>query len=198
MKLIVFGATGGTGRALIDQGLAAGHDVTAFSRSAFETPARQIRGDIFDCAQVTEAVRGHDAVLSCLGTRPWRHQDVCSGGIASIVPAMNETGVRRVIVVSSQGVGDSKLGLFGKLGKPLLRRSFADKLAMEQQLAASDVEWIVVRPALLTNGALRGTCRAADDNSLTGGSIGRADVAAFTLAQLTSDRWLRKMPVIVA
>ena len=68
---------------------------------------------------------------------------------------------------------------------------------MEDMIAASDLDWIVVRPGLLTNGKLRGACRAADDNSLVGGTIGRADVAAFMLKQIESREWLRRRPVLV-
>src|SRR5436190_22398837 len=111
---------------------------------------------------------------------------------------MAETGVRRILVLSSQGVGDSRLGPIARMGASVvLRRSLADKHVMEQQLAATDLEWTAVRPGLLTNGAARGTWRAADDGSLTGGMIGRADVAAFMLLQLTSTEWLRRRPVLV-
>src|SRR5258705_13867929 len=92
MKLIVFGATGGTGRALLEQGAAAGHEMTAFTRRPFPPahpppPQNVIIGDVLDLAAVATAVKGHDAVLSCLGTRPWRHVDICSRGIATILPA---------------------------------------------------------------------------------------------------------------
>lgn len=199
----MFGATGGTGRALLDLAPAAGHEVTAFVRDPDKLGApragvRVVRGDVLDEAQVTEAVRGHDAVLSALGTRPWRHVDICSGGTRVIAAAMRAAGVRRLIVLSSQGVGGSPMGTFGSLGAAMfLRKAFADKQAMEDELAHTDLDWTIVRPGLLTNGKPRGTWRVADDNSLVGGRIARADVAAFMLAQLASDRWLRKLPVIV-
>ena len=199
MKLIVFGATGGTGLSIIDQALAANHEVTAFARSPFESKARVVQGNVLDSAEVAKAIAGHDVVFSCLGTRPWRHTDICSQGIDSIIRAMEATNVRRLIAMSTQGIGDSKLGFFGGLGAGLfLRKAFADKDRMEQRMAASDRDWIVVRPGLLTNGKLRGVCRAADDNSLVGGTIGRADVAAFMLEQIESTEWLRRRPVLVS
>jgi len=200
VKLIVFGATGGTGQCLVAQALAAGHDVTVFVRRSgpMMTRARVVSGEVFDRASVAEAVAGHDAVLSALGTRPWRHQDVCSGGIASIIPAMQRAGVKRVVAMSSQGVGDSKMDRLGSLAASLvLGRSFRDKHAMEVLLADSDREWVVVRPGFLTNGTPRGTWRTDVDGAITGGKIARADVAAFMLQQLASDDWLRKRPVIV-
>jgi putative NADH-flavin reductase len=205
MKLIVFGATGGTGQQLVEQALAAGHAVTVFARrggAGVQPPtmsrARVVTGDVLDRATVAEAVAGHDAVLSALGARPWKHVDVCSGGIASSLPAMQAAGVQRVIAMSSQGVGDSKLDKLGTLGASLLLgKSFRDKLAMEVMLADSDREWIVVRPGMLGNSAPRGAWRCDVDGEIVGGKICRADVAAFMLQQLESDEWLRKRPVVV-
>jgi len=198
MKLIVFGATGATGLSLIDQALAAGHEVTAFVRSPFESRAQVVQGSVLDPAQVEAAIRGHDAVFSCLGTRPWRHTDICSQGIASILPAMQAAGVRRLIAMSTQGIGDSKVGAFARVGVALvLRKAFADKARMEDKIAATDLDWIVVRPGLLNNGNARGTWRAADDGSLVGGRICRADTAAFMLQQIESTVWSRRRPVVV-
>jgi len=194
MRLIVFGPTGGTGLELLSQGLAAGHEMTAFSRRAFDTQARIVLGDVHDRAAVAEAIRGHDVVLSALGTRPWRHVDICSQGIASILAG----SPRRVIAMSSLGVGEPKAGLIVRMGAALLlRKAFRDKLVMERMLEESSVPWIVVRPGFLTNGAARGRWRVADDGTLGNGKISRADTATFMLQQVASDEWLRKRPVVV-
>ena len=203
MKLIVFGATGGTGQALLEQALAAGHDVAAFVRD----PARlgevaervtMITGDVLDLDAVTEAVRGREAVVSCLGTRPWAHTDICSGGTRVIARAMAAAGVQRLIVLSSQGVGDSTLGVAGRVMAALaLRRAFRDKAQMEAELGGTALEWTVVRPGLLTNGAARGSWRTATDGSLVGGKIARADVAAFVLGELAQRQFVRQRPVLV-
>jgi putative NADH-flavin reductase len=200
VKLIVFGATGGTGRELVAQGVAAGHAVTAFVRdpAGLDAPgAAAITGDALDPAAVGAAIRGHDAVLSALGTRPWRHVDICSRGTAAIAAGMAATGVRRLVAMSSLGVGDSRLGGIARLGAVVLRRSLADKQRMEDELAATALDWIVVRPGMLTGGAPRGGWRTATDGSLTGGRIARADVAAFMLQQLAAETWLRQRPVLV-
>lgn len=198
MKLIVFGPTGGTGRELLAQALAAGHEVTAFTRSPLDTPAKIVQGDALDPEAVAAAVRGQDAVLVALGTRPWRHVDICSGGAATIIPAMQAAGVRRVIAMSSIGVGEPKAALHVRIGGAIvLRKAFRDKLAMEKLFDQSELDWIVVRPGFLTAGKPRGTWRAADDGSLGSGKISRADTAAFMLQQLPSDTWLRKRPVLV-
>jgi putative NADH-flavin reductase len=198
MKLIVFGATGGTGLSIIDQALAAGHEVTAFARSPFESKAKVVQGNVLDPAQVADAIRGHDVVFSCLGTRPWRHTNICSVGSASIMAAMKTAGVRRFIAMSTQGIGDSKMSLLGRIGARLfLRKAFADKDVMEKLIEATDLDWIIVRPGFMTSGKARGKWRAADDASIVGGMICRADVATFMLQQIESTEWLRRRPVIV-
>ena len=84
MKIIVFGATGGTGKLIVTQALAKGHSVTAL----FAIPKgcrrtrilRVIQGDVFDFAAVVDAIRGHRAVLSALGARTPKKTDVlCQG-----------------------------------------------------------------------------------------------------------------------
>jgi len=203
MKLLVFGATGGTGRAVLERGLAAGHAMAAFVRDparlgAMRDKVEVITGDVFDLDAVTDAVRGRDAVLSCLGTRPWAHVDICSGGTRVIARAMTAAGVKRLIVLSSQGVGDSTLGVVGRVMAALaLRKAFRDKLQMEAELGGTALDWTVVRPGLLTNGAPRGAWRTAVDGSLVGSRIARADVAAFMLQQLASDEFVRRRPVLV-
>jgi putative NADH-flavin reductase len=195
MRLIVFGASGGTGRAV----LAAAETATAFVRDPAALDGRDhvVTGSVLDPAQVEAAIRGHDVVISALGTRPWRHQDICSEGTRVIATAMAAAGVRRLLCVSSQGVGDSRLGTAGNMFGFVLRRSFRDKAAMEQMLEATDLDWTVVRPGMLTNGAARGRWRAAEGGDLVGGKIARTDVAAFMLEEATANEWVRRRPTLV-
>lgn len=200
MRLVVFGPTGATGRSLIDQALADGHEVTAFTRSEIPDrppPLRVFWGNVFDVEEVTAAVHGQDAIVSCLGSRPWRHTDVCSEGVRSMLSAMRATGVRRLIAMSSQGVGNAKFSTLGKLAALAIRREIEDKQRMEDLLATSDVDWTVVRPGILTNHAPRGRWRVADDGSIVGGTIPRADVAAFMLHELRARDWIHAAPTLV-
>jgi putative NADH-flavin reductase len=207
MKVVVFGPTGGTGRQLLIQGLAAGHEVTAFTRNAGAVEARArltvMAGDPRDAQAVARAVAGRDAVLCALGGRPWRRREqVCSSAMPVIARAMAQAGVRRVVAISTFGAGDTRPHV-GWLARTLLfglvlRSEVADKEAMEQQLSASGLEWTVVRVGLLTDDPGRGTWRAADDGSIRGmGRVARADVAAFMLAQLVDETWLRRRPVLM-
>jgi|EndMetStandDraft_2_1072991.scaffolds.fasta_scaffold04843_5 putative NADH-flavin reductase len=206
MKVIVFGPTGGTGRQLVIQALAAGHDVTAFTRNPGAIEARPrltvVAGDLRNADAVERAVAGHDAVLCALGGRPWRRgEQVCSSAIRVIAQSMARVGVRRVIAISTFGAGDTRPHV-GWLARTLLfglvlRSEVADKEAMERELSATGLDWTVVRVGRLTDQPPRGTWRAADDGSVRGmGKVARADVAAFMLAQLADDAWLRRRPVV--
>jgi putative NADH-flavin reductase len=207
MKIIVFGPTGGTGRQLVAQALAAGHHVTAFTRNPASIEAHPrlsvIAGATGDQAAVEQAIAGHDAVLCALGGRPWRRRArVCSSSIRQIAPAMAKQGVRRLVAISTFGAGDTRPQV-GWLARHLLfglvlRSEVADKEAMERELSATDLDWTVVRIGLLTDEPARGTWRAADDGSIRGmGKVARADVAAFMLAQLENEAWLRRRPVLM-
>jgi len=207
MKIAVFGASGGTGRHVVAQALAAGHAVTALVRDPAALPARPgldvVAGSAHDPVAVARAVAASDAVVCALGGRPWRRRErVCSTAIGHIVAAMSAAGIRRVVAISTFGAGDTRRHV-GWLARSVLfglvlRSEVADKEAMEARLAASALDWTVVRVGILSDGDGRGTWRAADHGSIRGmGKVARADVAAFMLAQLASDAWLRRRPVLM-
>src|SRR5688500_6608644 len=194
MRIALFGPTGGTGRAAVEQALAAGHDVVAFARrperiGIDHDRLRAVAGDAFDAGAVAAAIAGCDAVITTLGTRPWKHSKVCSAGTADVIAGMQQHGVRRLVVVSSFGVGDSRaqMPLAWRLRSVVIGRELADKDVMERAVAASGLDWIVARPVILTGGRATGRWRAADDGSIRRGFVRRADVAAFALAQLDRD-----------
>jgi putative NADH-flavin reductase len=206
MRIIVFGPTGGTGRLLLERALLGGHAVTAFTRDgstiAPQPGLRLVAGSVLDAGAIEAAMPGHDAVLSALGGRPWRTTSICAPAIRNIAAAMSRHGLRRIVAISTLGAGETRadVGWLARnvLFRFVLRREVADKEAMEQHLVATDLDWTVVRVGTLTNAPARGTFRAADDRSISGmGKIARADVADFMLAQLASDAWLRRKPVIV-
>ena len=109
---------------------------------------------------------------------------------------MTRAGVRRLICISALGVGDSRHHggfIFDRLFQPLLLGpAYKDKDRQEAAIRASSLDWVIIRPAMLTNGAARGRIRATTDlANINGGKIARADVAQFVLEQLTTDTWLR-------
>ena len=200
MKLLVFGATGGTGRQCIDQALAQGHQVTAFVRQPAALAVQHpdltiIQGDITDQDAVQRAIPGHDVVISALGTRGG--PAVLPEGTRNILDAMEQADIRRSLWVSSFGAGDSlqQMGWLSQtlIVKGLLRQAIQEKNAQEQIILASDGDWIIIRPGGLTDGPLTGTYRVTGPGDKVGRpSISRADVADFMSKNLTDDRYVRK------
>ena len=208
MKLLIFGATGGTGRALVAQALDQGYTVTAFARNPDAVTTKHSRlaimqGDILDYASVERAVKGQDAVLSALGTRILRKNTIISDGSRNIITAMEKHGVKRFVCESSLSIGDSKeqqkqLGLlYNIIIIPLLLRNmFADKEVQERYIMQSTLDWVIVRPGVLTNAPRTAVYRSgfsAADASIKA-KISRADVADFMLKQLTDNTYVHKAP----
>ena len=210
MKILVIGASGGTGREIVKQALQAGHQVTAFVRKppavADEILARAnlAIGDALNLNQIRSALAGHDAVADSLGSSmsgPFKEVHLFSESTKVLIEAMIAENVRRLVCVTGIGAGDSQGHggfLYDQVIQPvLLRGVYEDKDRQEQLIEASGLEWIIVRPAMLTNGESVGQTYATTDLALVhGGSITRADVAAFVVAQMTSDEWLHKHPLI--
>jgi uncharacterized protein YbjT (DUF2867 family) len=198
-RILVVGATGGTGRELVAQALERGLVVTALVRDPSRLPVADerlsvVRGDVLDPASLEAAMRGQEAVLCALGHRRYFHPTrILSRGTRNILRAMEAHGVRRIVVETSLGIGDGagRMGLYYTLLViPLvLPFYFRDKARQERIIAESRSEWIIVRPGALTNDRARGRVR----HGLGVGSfirtvrISRADVAGFMLDQLGSN-----------
>jgi putative NADH-flavin reductase len=203
MKVLILGATGTVGRELVTQALEMGHTVTAFARDPSKLEIRHpsleiIEGDVMDSAVVDQAVAGHDAVLVALGAGV--KGQVRSTGTRNIIQAMQKNNVRRLICLSTLGVGDSRVHLnfywkyimFGML----LRAAFADHVAQEEHVIRSGLDWTIVRPAAYTDGERTGNYRHGFPAAAKGLKlkISRADVADFALNQLTDNSYVHKTP----
>ena len=208
MKLTIVAATGGIGRQLLEQAVAAGHDVTAVARNPRTlpgTPSRAVAADLAsaDPAALQPAVAGADAVLSALGPRTKADAGVAARGTKMIVQAMQGAGVRRLIVVSAAPIGtipspgrphpprhDPGDGLIIRyLADPIVKRAlrehYADLARMEDVLRASDLDWTAVRPPRLTDKPVTGRYRTAyGQNIRRGVFVSRADVAHYILSVL--------------
>lgn len=150
-----------------------------------------------------QALKGQDAVISSLGTPPslFKHVTLLSTATRALVNAMNAEGISRLIAITGIGAGDSAGhgGLaFDHLLLPLfLRHVYADKNRQEAIIRESDLNWTIVRPAILNNTPQKGTTRALEDLSkFRGGTIARADVARFIVDELETGRWVGKLPLI--
>ncbi|MBS1811695.1 MAG: SDR family oxidoreductase [Acidobacteria bacterium] len=204
MNLLIFGATGGTGRCLLEQAMAEGHRVTAFTRRPEKVTPQSanltvVQGDILNYDSVAAAMPGHDAVLSALGVYLFKKNTVLSDGTRNLIRAMEAHGVKRFVCESALGISDSRdqLGLWVEfiMYPLLLRHFFPDKERQELAIRQSNLNWIIVRPARLTNGKGTGQYRHGfGPHEKINGMISRADVADFMLKQLTDDTYLRKTP----
>jgi len=206
-KLLVLGATGGTGRLIVRQALARGHDVTALVRSPEKgrelEGATLIAGDARDEAALRNALKGRDAVVSALGTpaSPFREVTLLSTATRALVSAMTAEQVARLVCITGMGAGDSAGHggfVFDHLVFPLLlRKVYADKNRQEAIVRASGLDWVLVRPSVLNDKPSRDTIRTLTElTGFHGGSISRQDVATFVLDQLRADAWLRRAPLI--
>ena len=208
MKLTIFAATGGIGRQVLEQAIAAGHDVTAVVRNPRKLPATQARiatADLADTDQAAlqSAVGGADAVLSALGARSAAEVGVAWRGTQVIIQAMQAAGVRRIVVVSAAPVGtvpspghpnpprhDPGDGfVLRNLAYPILksvfRGNYADLARMEDLLRESDLDWTAMRPVRLTDKPVTGAYRTAFGQNVRHGLfISRADVAHCMLRML--------------
>jgi putative NADH-flavin reductase len=205
-RVLIVGATGGTGRRLVAQALERGYAVTALVRDPAKLVVDHPRltvvaGNVLDAAAVGRAMDGQEAVLSALGHKRffWPTR-ILSVGTRILLAAMEAHDVRRLVCVTSLGIGDGA----GRMGLPytlftipvVLPFYFWDKTRQERLVAASDVEWVIVRPGALTDGEQRGVRRTGRrvGNFLWTVRVPRADVAAFMLDQLETDAFLRSAP----
>ena len=196
MNLVVLGATGGTGRLVVEQALAAGHTVTALARSpeklTFCNPNfRVIAGQATDPSAVSGAFDGADAVISALGG----NGSVISESTRAIVEAAHKAGVRRVVVLSSFLVERDRLDPVTRLLTGLAMGSMIkDKSAGEKVLRESDLDWTIVYASGLTDGPGGGSVVVLTEGSRWSLSnrIARADVAAWLIQAATSPQTSRR------
>jgi putative NADH-flavin reductase len=208
MKILIFGASGKTGQELVKQALEQGHQVTAFVR----TPSKLIisndnlrvfQGDVTNYALVEKAVQGHDAVYSTLGAAsPFKFDQSVVDGLGHIVRAMEQQKVNRLIYMSAINVKESRkhAGLLVKIfATTLLRTETAGHEEREKIIRQSQLEWTMVRPATLNNGAHKAVYRSGEMVKAKGIAVGisRADAADFLLRQLTDNTFLKKAPMVM-
>jgi putative NADH-flavin reductase len=217
MKLVIFGATGGIGRQVLEQAIIAGHDVTAVVRDPKKLSSLKALSILTaDLATVhpdalATAIKGADAVISGLGPRSATDTGIASSGTRAIVQAMGTAHVRRIITVSAAPVstvasagrpkppkhdpGDEFLMryLLSPIIKAVFRKPYADLAIMEDVLRESGLDWTVVRPPRLSDTALTGKYRTAIGQNLAGGMIiSRADVAHLMLATLERPETIKR------
>ena len=207
MKLLIIGATGGTGQYVVEQALALGHTVKAFVRNQAKIKIshanlKVMQGDVMELATLQMAMQDQEAVICCLGAPAHKAGNLRSVGTENLIKAMNEKGVSRLICQSSLGFGDSAILLknasfFTKniVVPYLLKKTFEEHKIQENLIKQSDLNWTIVRPATLNNGKFTGNYKHGfpyTDTSLKL-KISKADVADFLVAQLSSNTYQGKI-----
>jgi uncharacterized protein YbjT (DUF2867 family) len=205
MRILVAGASRGTGALAVEEALRRGHDVTAFARSPEKLTLhhprlKRVAGDFHQSASVFDAVKDHDAVIitaSSGSLKGFRDKpDYFSSGTRHVIEAMKGQGVKRLVVLSALGVGESrKLANFfiDKLVISwILKVPFADHEIQERLVQDSGLEWVIARPSRLTNGPAKRKYQKTAAIERVPGSVSRADVADFLVEAAESDTWVRK------
>lgn len=204
MNILVIGAAGKSGKLVVERALAAGHKLVALVRDAadYSPPpgVRVVAGDATNAATLDQATAGVEAVIDTVGGKtPFLKTELEQSIAKAVLAAMERNKVRRIIVISALGVGDSKAqGTFfydHLLLPTFLRGSTPDKEAMEQAVKASGVDFVLVRPALLTDGPATGGVHVYEGQEKAH-KISRADVAQFIVDQLDSDQYLGRAVTI--
>jgi len=205
MKVVIVGATGKTGHALVEAALERGHEVTVLVRNpdglgAHTSRVKVVKGELGDRDAVARAVQGQDGVLCALGSKDlYTNTQVRTRGTLAILSAMAEAGVRRLVVMSAMGVGESWQDLTvvnQLLFRFLMPAARADHEAQEAAVRASGTDWTIVRPSGLTDGAATGAFMAGEHIRANTSRIARADVATYMVDSLTDPGRIHLAPTL--
>jgi putative NADH-flavin reductase len=199
LRLFVLGATGKTGGALVAQAVARGHIVTVFGRSPFDGAEKakvvSISGNPMSEEALADALPGHDAVLSVLGTRGLRATSVLDESSRATIAAMQKAGVRRLVILSS-ALLDKNIGIMDRLvGRTILRHFSSDQRAMEKRVTASNLDWTILRPSRMTNSAPEGksTSTLGEPPTSAGMQIRKEEVARLMLDAVETGKHMGKL-----
>lgn len=213
MKVTIFGATGGTGKLVVEQALAKGHRVTAFTRSPHKISTKAetltiIEGDILETDKVSDAIQGAEAIISALGPADNKAEFVISRGMQHILAAMEAHSVSRLIVSTGAGVGDPNDNpklinrIINFMLKTVSKNVYEDMAETIRLVRASSTNWTIVRAPMLTDDPSSGTIQVgwvgggSDGAPDIGMRLSREDFAAFMVDQLTDDSYLNQAPAI--
>jgi len=198
-KVAVFGGTNGVGKECIKLALADGtlaRDPSKISNITSQN-LRIVQGDVLDPVKVNEVLKGSQVVINSLGSRALKGPgvDVCSKGTEKILEGMKNNGIKKIITCSSLGTGDSysKCSIFTKFFIwAIISRPIADKEIQEDMIKKSGLDFVIIRPTGLVDKAFTGKYKVGFD--VSGGTVGRADVAHWMVKQINSDEWVGKCP----
>ncbi|MGH1365357.1 MAG: NAD(P)-dependent oxidoreductase [Calditrichia bacterium] len=197
-RIVVFGATGKTGRHVWQQALEQGHEVTVFVRSPQKiehTDAKLhiVQGDVFDAEVVANAVANHDTAIVCLGSTSLSDKTTLTIGSKNVIDGMVRHNVGRLVILSAAGVTESwvQIGWLSRiLFKTMLRNVFADHHTQEALIKESPLDWTIVRAAILKDEPTTGDYTVSNTAKVS--HINRADVADFLVNQVTDTTYIKQ------
>lgn len=206
-KLTVLGASRGVGLALVEQALAKGHQVTALVRNRESLARKQsdlrvLEGDVMEAHTLISAIRGQDWIFWCVGLPPTRQPvRVFSEGTRNVLQIMQDTGVRRLVVITGMGSGENNGNgsfIYDRITNLLLLRTiYRDKNLQESLIRDSGLDWTILRPGIYTNEPPTANYRLISDlKSVTAGKISRADVAHCMLSVAESGKCLQSTSLL--
>lgn len=209
MRVVIFGATGGTGKHLVKQAQQAGHEVTVLARDVKKcagfTQVTVVQGDSRNLADVAKAMVGQQGVLSSLGGDSLKQNNLLENSSRNIIAAMKTEGVRRIVVLGAAGALHNaqkyqklpRKVLFWVFSRTFLRYPFLDSAAQERNIEASGLDYTVVHPPHLLNTPANGILREMPDGLPPGGqSISREEVAKFMVEILPDESYFGKGPYV--
>jgi uncharacterized protein YbjT (DUF2867 family) len=206
MNLLILGATGPTGRHVVDLALQSGDTITVLARrpESLDDLAGQVivvAGDATSHEDVAKAMIGQDVVISTLGrSTSVRADDLFTRAAAAVIGAAKDVGVSRLVWLSSFGVGDtyrSASAVQKVMYRTFLRNIYANKELSEQEIRSSGLDWTLVYPTTLTKGPAKRTYRVGERLSMKGHpTISRADVADFMYKAAQRPEWIHRDAVI--
>jgi len=201
-RIIIFGATGGTGQHLVQQALDKNYNVTAFVRNPEKLKTSNdclsiIQGNVLNQSDVNSAVKGQDAVICSLGMPASDKSTLRADGTKNIIKAMTAHGLNRLICQTSLGYGDSKEVLPWHMKYIIvpfiLKNAFNDHQLQESLIEKSKLEWTIIRPGNMTNGKKTSQYKTGfEPTAKIKLKVSREDVADFMLSQLEDNQNLYK------
>lgn len=209
--ILVIGGSRGIGQSVCRAAVVRGHQVRAMSRSG-KLPdgvgdgCEAVKADALEAADVERALEGIDVVVQALGVPPsldlvLKPVTLFSEATRVLLPQMQAAGIRQLVSVTGFGAGDSNasINLLQRLPfTVLLKRAYDDKSVQERLIEESDLDWLIVRPGVLTSGSASGNYRVLSEPSTwRNGIISRADVADFIVQRIEAGKLNREKPVVI-
>lgn len=205
MKLIIFGATGGTGKHLVHKALQRGHQVVAYARNPSKLEVQHgqlsvVAGDIQDKDRVANAIEGTEGVINAIGPTPNSPNDLMEIAAKNIVFGMKAHGVERLIWSTGAGIRSSQDDpnflhkAFSFLLKLISPKVLENSMKGVEVIQNSDLKWTIARAPMLTDEKPTGGFYVGYVGSDLGRGLSRENYASFMLDLVEGDDWVREMP----